>query len=72
MGRIAAAYSGSKSGEQLRVKIARKLGRPTPADMYDKGYYKLLTAQGFAVILVGNTQWLSKVLFYQLPQPHCC
>jgi hypothetical protein len=36
MGRIAAAYSGSKSGEQLRVKIARKLGRPTPADMYDK------------------------------------
>lgn len=36
MGRIAAAYSGSKSGEQLRVKIARKLGRNTPADMYDK------------------------------------
>ena len=36
MGRIAAAYSGSKSGEQLRVKIARKLGRKTPADMYDK------------------------------------
>ena len=36
MGRIAAAYSGSKSGEQLRVKIARKLGRTTPADMYDK------------------------------------
>ncbi len=36
MGRIAAAYSGSKSGEQLRVKIARKLRRPTPADMYDK------------------------------------
>jgi len=36
MGRIAAAYSGSKSGEQLRVKIARALGRPTPADMYDK------------------------------------
>lgn len=36
MGRIAAAYSGSKSGEQLRVKIARALGRKTPADMYDK------------------------------------
>ena len=36
MGRIAAAYSGSKSGEQLRVKIARVLGRKTPADMYDK------------------------------------
>jgi hypothetical protein len=36
MGRIASAYSGSKSGEQLRVKIARKLGRNTPADMYDK------------------------------------
>ena len=36
MGRIASAYSGSKTGEQLRVKIARKLGRPTPADMYDK------------------------------------
>ena len=36
MGRIAAAYSGSKTGEQLRVKIARKLGRNTPADMYDK------------------------------------
>ena len=36
MGRIAAAYSGSKTGEQLRVKIARKLGRTTPADMYDK------------------------------------
>ena len=36
MGRIAAAYSGSKSGEQLRVKISRALGRNTPADMYDK------------------------------------
>lgn len=36
MGRIAAAYSGSKSGEQVRVKIARALGRKTPADMYDK------------------------------------
>jgi len=36
MGRIAAAYSGSKSAEQLRVKIARVLGRKTPADMYDK------------------------------------
>ena len=36
MGRIAAAYSGSKSAEQLRVKIARALGRKTPADMYDK------------------------------------
>ena len=36
MGRIAAAYSGSRSGEQLRVKIARALGRKTPADMYDK------------------------------------
>lgn len=36
MGRIASAYSGSKSGEQLRVKIARALGRKTPADMYDK------------------------------------
>jgi hypothetical protein len=36
MGRIASAYSGSKSAEQLRVKIARALGRKTPADMYDK------------------------------------
>ena len=44
MGRIAAAYSGSKSGEQLRVKIARKLGRPTPADMYDKDARKKIIA----------------------------
>jgi hypothetical protein len=36
MGRIAAAYSGSKTAEQLRVKIARALGKKTPADMYDK------------------------------------
>ena len=35
MSRIANAYSGSKTGEQLRVKVARKLGFTTDADRFD-------------------------------------